>query len=77
MAWNLHITGKAVEADIKEALDAFIVALNELGHEVLSAVLTTDEGISNVPVGTTPAEEPTPAPTAPPPTYTGGSTPAA
>ena len=57
--WNLHIVGSKAIEDV-EALAADIAQLvSSKGHTVESAVLTTDDGSSDV--TPPPAEEPAPA----------------
>src|ERR1700733_1022735 len=75
MAWNLHLTGQALETDLEEVILKLVDDLEAIGHKLTGATLTTDAGQTELP--TQPIEEPvhtvggqpvvTPAPTPPQP----------
>jgi hypothetical protein len=58
--WNLHIVGEKVIEELDAIGAAIVKALEDAGHNLLSAVLTTDSGSTDI----TPAPEP-PADTTP------------
>jgi hypothetical protein len=74
--WNLHLVGHDNEETIQTLVAGFVVAMEQTGHVLDSATLTTDQGQTDVavtppvvaPVEPTPAPEPAiPVVTAVPP----------
>ena len=60
MTWNLHIVGDKVLEEVDAIGAAIVKAIEDAGHQLVSAVLTTDVGAKDLPVA--PAA-PEPAPT--------------
>ena len=71
MQWNLHLVGESLETDLEEVLAKLVTELEDIGHRLTSATLTTDAGQKQIGVTTPPVDPPqsvggepvTPAPT--------------
>jgi outer membrane biosynthesis protein TonB len=60
MSWNLHIVGEKVLAEVDDIAAEIVKALEDRGHQLVSAILTDD--LSQRDVAVTPAPEPEPEP---------------
>lgn len=56
-SWNLHLTGHALEEDLQKVLAKVVTELEDIGHVVEQAVLTTDYGQINLPTAPVPEPE--------------------
>jgi len=59
--WNLHVVGNDPIEDVAAIATEIADVVKAKGHELVSVVLTTDEGSQDVTPAPTPPEEP-PAP---------------
>ena len=65
MSWNLHIVGDKVLEEVDAIGAAIVKAIEDAGHTLVSAVLTTDVGSKDITPPPAPPAEPTPAPDVP------------
>jgi hypothetical protein len=58
MSWNLHLVGESLEHDLEDVLADLVAKLEEIGHTLTSATLTTDAGPKSLATAPAP-DEPT------------------
>jgi hypothetical protein len=58
--WNLHLVGRDNEETLQSLVADFVSSLESAGHKLEAAVLTSDNGQTDVPL--TPPEPDTPPP---------------
>jgi hypothetical protein len=56
MQWNLHLAGESVETELNDVLQELITKLEDIGHHLTQATLTTDAGPKQLPTQPVPAE---------------------
>jgi hypothetical protein len=70
--WNLHVVGQKDVEDLDEIGAGIVTLLESHGHQLVSATLTTDDGLQSLPVS--PPEEEVPTDTPPEQSVASGET---